>query len=285
MPRVAVAFDQRSSHGLRIRHVACEADCRETFVVEDGCPAIGYNFCLQGDLECVVSTARFRNRVRGDCAGMWRQTGAPVVVTLEKGRHAWLEIGVRREMLEPILDENELRVDTALRRAMFVGDAPFAFGRKPGAKARVIAGQMLANPFTGTLASCYLESKALELLVEEIEQLFMKRPAAAAGRGHARQVREAAGLLSANLEAPLTVAELARHVHLSESTLKRAFRDVYGMSIFGWFQARRMEAARAMLARGDGNVSEVAFLVGYATPGHFARAFARHFGHSPKKIR
>jgi hypothetical protein len=68
-----------------------------------------------------------------------------------KRPHAWLEIGVRREMLEPILDVERVARRYGPAPGHVRRDAPFAFGRKPGAKARVIAGQMLANPFTGRL--------------------------------------------------------------------------------------------------------------------------------------
>ena len=46
-----------------------------------------------------------------------------------------------------------------------------------------------------------------------------------------------------------------------------------------------MSEARKLLEDGRYNVAEVAYRVGYANPGHFSRAFSRHFGVPPKKYR
>jgi AraC-like DNA-binding protein len=43
--------------------------------------------------------------------------------------------------------------------------------------------------------------------------------------------------------------------------------------------------AKMLLQEGEQNVAEVASYVGYSNPGHFAAAFKRKFGMSPKICR
>lgn len=45
----------------------------------------------------------------------------------------------------------------------------------------------------------------------------------------------------------------------------------------------RLQAAAEMLARGEGNVTEVAYGVGFKSFGHFSDSFRRHFGLSPSQ--
>ena len=72
---------------------------------------------------------------------------------------------------------------------------------------------------------------------------------------------------------------------MSESSLKRTFRSMYGASIFSSFQRHRMSEARKLLEESKYNVAEVAYRVGYANPSHFSRAFSRYFGVPPKECR
>ena len=46
-----------------------------------------------------------------------------------------------------------------------------------------------------------------------------------------------------------------------------------------------MSEARKLLEESKYNVAEVAYLVGYANPSHFSRAFSRYFGVPPKECR
>lgn len=96
------------------------------------------------------------------------------------------------------------------------------------------------------------------------------------------QVRKAGALLAEQLDEPPTIAALAQRVRLSETTLKRGFRHVFGTSPFANLRSLRMERARELLASGKTSVLEAASYVGYSNPSHFATAFRRQFGVNPK---
>ncbi|MGE4424918.1 MAG: helix-turn-helix transcriptional regulator [Solirubrobacteraceae bacterium] len=84
---------------------------------------------------------------------------------------------------------------------------------------------------------------------------------------------------------PLDVAALAAGVHMSAGHLSRRFRQVYGESPYSYLMTRRIERAMTLLRRGDLNVTEVCFEVGFSSLGTFSTRFAELVGVSPSAYR
>jgi AraC-like DNA-binding protein len=87
-----------------------------------------------------------------------------------------------------------------------------------------------------------------------------------------------------HLDAPPTLAELARTAGLNVTKLKGGFRALFGTSVFAYLRQVRMEEARRLLLQRHLNVTEVAQRVGYANPSKFAAAFRKQFGMSPSAL-
>jgi transcriptional regulator GlxA family with amidase domain len=68
-----------------------------------------------------------------------------------------------------------------------------------------------------------------------------------------------------NLDAKLTVRELARHAHVSERTLMRRFTEETGMAPRRWLTMQRLMRARELLEDSDLSIDEISAAVGYAT--------------------
>ena len=88
----------------------------------------------------------------------------------------------------------------------------------------------------------------------------------------------------AHLDEQLTVAKLAALAYMSESTFYRYFRNVFGQTPLAYLTAIRVQRAQQLLANPQRNVSEVAAAVGFSSPSHFIRVFARHTGTTPKQF-
>jgi AraC-type DNA-binding domain-containing proteins len=97
------------------------------------------------------------------------------------------------------------------------------------------------------------------------------------------RLREASALLVARLDEAPSLEALAKQVGLSETTLKRGFRQVFGSTVYEYLRIARMEKARTLLQSGEATVIEAASLVGYSNPSNFAAAFRRQFGLNPKE--
>ncbi len=285
MPHIQTLFEIHSSD-LSLRHVLFHcAEPRRYTAPPEGRPVMGYSYCLRGDMLCSAPAAGFANQVRGGQGGLWKRPGTPLTVALSPGLHEWIEVEMRTDFVERVLEENDTRISLRLKSALRSGDAPFACNSGVDQKTRGILAEIFDCPFDGILRERRLVGKAMELVLEEFGRHGARRAASGSPHSHARQVREAAALLSANLETPLAIPELAARVGLGESTLARAFKKTYGLSLFSFFQAARMEHARRLLEKRELNITETAFSVGYSDPAHFTRAFRRHFGVPPKRLR
>lgn len=84
---------------------------------------------------------------------------------------------------------------------------------------------------------------------------------------------------------PLNVETLARGVNMSAGHLSRQFRLAYGESPYAYLMARRIERAKALLRRGDLNVTDVCFAVGCSSLGTFSTRFTELTGMPPSAYR
>ena len=142
--------------------------------------------------------------------------------------------------------------------------------------------QILNCPFQGFTKRMYLQAKVLELLALQLA-VFAPEDRSVNLELKSQtldRIRAAADILVENLDAPPEISDLARRVGVSERTLQRGFQSMFGMTVFGYLTDRRMLQASRWL-RSSKSVADVANLVGYSNPGHFAAAFKRKFGITP----
>jgi AraC family transcriptional regulator len=91
--------------------------------------------------------------------------------------------------------------------------------------------------------------------------------------------------LHANLDRPLTVAEVARHVGVGVTHFSQTFKAVTGTTPHRYLRRARLERGSEMLRLTSLSVGEVAAAVGFAGQSHFCTAFSREVGTSPARYR
>ena len=84
-------------------------------------------------------------------------------------------------------------------------------------------------------------------------------------------------------ETPPIIKELAVSAHMSPSKLKRLFKQIFGNSIFSYYQEFRMKEAARLLKEEKLSVSEVGYQLGFTNLSHFSRVFQEHIGMKPKQ--
>lgn len=99
---------------------------------------------------------------------------------------------------------------------------------------------------------------------------------------HVRRVVE---YINAHLAQPLTLAELAGLLQMSEAHFIRAFRQTMGCTPHHYLIERRIEQAKALLATPWVPISAVAMRVGFQTHSHFTMLFRKLTGVSPTAYR
>lgn len=86
-----------------------------------------------------------------------------------------------------------------------------------------------------------------------------------------------------HLETPPVINELALFAHMSPTKLKRLFRQIFGNSIFNYYQEFRMKEAAVLLKEEKLSVSDVGYRLGFTNLSHFSKVFNEHIGMKPKQ--
>ncbi|MBS2012002.1 MAG: helix-turn-helix transcriptional regulator [Deltaproteobacteria bacterium] len=132
-----------------------------------------------------------------------------------------------------------------------------------------------------SLAARFLEVEILK----EIFFLFRDREAgadrASAAQRYSAPVERAVATMESHLFEPFGMAELARRVGASESTLLRCFHRELGVTPGEYWRTRRLDEALVLARAGGWSVAEIAARVGYDNPTSFAHAFRLRFGRPP----
>ena len=83
----------------------------------------------------------------------------------------------------------------------------------------------------------------------------------------------------------VTLSQLSKQYHLSETTIKRCFKVIYGDSLYSFFKTCRLQEGAVLLRTTDKSVLEIALDVGYENPSKFIAAFKKQFGTTPARYR
>ncbi|UPK68353.1 helix-turn-helix transcriptional regulator [Chitinophaga filiformis] len=86
-----------------------------------------------------------------------------------------------------------------------------------------------------------------------------------------------------DLQTPPSINQLAKYASMSPTKLKRIFKQVFGNSIFRYYQEFRMKEAVRLLQENRLSVSEVGYELGFTNLSHFSKVFEEHVGMKPKK--
>lgn len=99
---------------------------------------------------------------------------------------------------------------------------------------------------------------------------------------HASRIAKAISTIRTDFRKPLIVADLAQLAGMSPSSFHEHFKSVTGTTPLQYQKDLRLIEARSLLQSGGRSVSATGFEVGYESPTHFSRDYARKYGCSPK---
>ncbi len=157
-------------------------------------------------------------------------------------------------------------------------------------KTRLVLEALLNNSFTGSLENIFVNAQMQMLLLysldcmlgeKEIESFNCKFLANEADREKIVKARE---ILLQHIGEPITIKELSRKVAINECYLKKGFKEMFGTTIFDFYQSQRMEHAKYLLYEKGLNVTEVSLMLGYSSISHFSTAFKKHTGLKPCEL-
>ncbi len=100
--------------------------------------------------------------------------------------------------------------------------------------------------------------------------------------GQASQtVRQAMAFIHEHYAEPISRADLARHVSITERYLTHCFRQEMNITPMAYINRYRVKRAKMLLEQGNLNVTEVALAVGFSDGSYFSRVFRDEVGLTP----
>jgi len=127
------------------------------------------------------------------------------------------------------------------------------------------------------------EQFIIDRVRDESEQQRLPQPEFV-GPGYEHLV-EATELMTANIEEPLSLSEIADATGVSLRQLERLFHRYHDVTPAQHYLALRLRRARELLAHTSAPIMQITVACGFQTASHFCKAYRAQFGHSPSDHR
>jgi|GEM_PF-110030 len=176
--------------------------------------------------------------------------------------------------------------DSDLLQAITSADRPILFEELFSPRIQEAANELLQANVPPALEKMFYRSKADELIYLFLAELLKRKEPVIKALNIADakmiyQVRDK--ILDCSSSAP-PIKELASFAGMSEAKLQRLFKQVFGSTIYAYYQSARMREAARLIREQRLTVSEVGYRLGYSNMSHFTRFFETHIGIKPKKF-
>lgn len=140
----------------------------------------------------------------------------------------------------------------------------------------------LSDYFINEIEKCNSDQE-LQNIVEEIIGGFRDLIHCEDSSVYSFPVRHALRYVSSHIYGPCSVQDLAKATGYNPQYFAGVFKKELGESPAVYIRRKKMEEARALLAQGNCQVSEIATSLGYCSASHFIREFKRFYGKTPKQ--
>lgn len=133
--------------------------------------------------------------------------------------------------------------------------------------------------------SLALEVSRLFIYEHERTGGLLQVPALGNMRVADQRVSQAVRLMEATVDAPLTLARLARRVGVSARHLQGLFQETMGVAPHQHYLALRLNAARRKVIETRAEFADIAALTGFNSSSAFSRSYRAHYRESPTETR
>jgi len=157
-------------------------------------------------------------------------------------------------------------------------------------KTRLAIEALLNHNFTDTLENIFVNAQTQILLLYSMDCMLGDKEEIAfackflSNADDREKIIKAREVLLQHIGEPITIKALSRKVAINECYLKKGFKEIFGTTIFDFYQTQRMEHAKYLLLDKGLSVTEVSSLLGYSSISHFSTAFKKHTGIKPCEL-
>ena len=125
-------------------------------------------------------------------------------------------------------------------------------------------------------------------LIEKFLHSFLRQEQAALPRtvkkNDLESMQHVEQILSGKLEGFPSLESLAQEVFMSTSKLKNLFKQVYGHTLYDYYNKSRLQRAKDLLITGQCSIKQAGSEIGFSNLSHFAKAFRKEFGILPRDL-
>ncbi|MFI5134196.1 MAG: helix-turn-helix domain-containing protein, partial [Chitinophagales bacterium] len=143
-------------------------------------------------------------------------------------------------------------------------------------KTRIVIEGLLNHNYTDNLENIYINAQTQMLLLYSLDCMLGENEPDyinckfLANEDDREKITKARELLIQHIGEPITIRELSRKVAINECYLKKGFKEMFGTTIFDFYQGQRMEHARYLLYEKGLSVTDVSVMLGYSSISHFS---------------
>ena len=88
----------------------------------------------------------------------------------------------------------------------------------------------------------------------------------------------------ATQEEEFSIEEFSKEVGMSRHHLHKKLKALVGKSPSQYVRSVRLHRAKELIEEENGNISEIAYNVGFSSPAYFSRCFKTEFGYPPSDL-
>lgn len=190
---------------------------------------------------------------------------------------------IKVSLLKDMLHANENIISQL--QPIFSIDKPFHFEEMMSAEIQGIASQLQKVQTTDPLCLFYCRLKGEEMIYLFFQALLKRKDifSYAFNDEDVKMIYQVRGRLIQDISEVPNLPELARSACMSESKMKKLFKQIFGKSIYNYYQHFRMMEAAFMIREKNFSVSQAGHHVGFTSLSHFTTVFEEHIGLKPKK--
>lgn len=122
-------------------------------------------------------------------------------------------------------------------------------------------------------------------VLDEMIELAADAAAEGSAENTGQIVRQAAAYIDEYYYEPLTLSGLSEKYHVENSYFSRVFRKEMGENLIHYLSRTRIEKAIEYMQKGNTNLAEIAFMVGYDDYTYFNKVFRKIKGIGPREYR
>ncbi len=199
----------------------------------------------------------------------------------------FFELQFPPEIFYSLSEDTSSKIDRFLKRSsseMAIIDLNYQI--TVSSEMRMIIEQITNCNFSGKIKEVYYKNKASELLMLYISALENKEHYFSAENKDKKKIQQAKEFILSNPPNKLlSLKEISLASGINEFKLKKGFKELFGTCVSQFMIDRKLQHAYELILNSDMSISEISSIAGYSYPQHFSKAFKKHYGKSPSKLR